>query len=187
MKKQLEQSSRKPAKSLPKKEVSNHVELCNQLTGDTPTDNTAIPETRCFYAPDGSIIMGILLSETEDSFLVGASAKMMMTVDRRVSSEPITAQPVLRLLKSSVRYVVMPQELTAYHYYSFLETFGYKNLPEYFTEERRQYISSIRNDPKYKPTITAKDLEDDTAGDEQGIPGAGKHAFYGPTVSERIH
>jgi hypothetical protein len=186
MKKQSEQPSEvKAEESLP--ETLNHMEMCDRLVS-IPSDDKSIPNIRCFYSPDGSVFLGILLGETDDSFLVGAAAKMMMNKDRQITSEPISAEPVIRVIKNSLKYIVTAQELTQYHYYAFLEGFGYKYLPDYFTEARKEHISLVRSNPRFVSTISEEDLEDDTVGNERPeIPGASQFAFISPLVSERIH
>lgn len=136
----------------------------------------------CFYAPDNSVFVGVILEELTDSFLVGASAMLRMGQDRKVIAEEISTQPVIRVLKSSLKYMVAPTEMTVYHYFAFLEKFGYNKLPDYFTDARKEYISSIRSDSKYNVPLNLEPNET-----KPEVPGDSEHSFTPHTQSESIH
>lgn len=177
----IEQPSVKNAEDILPKHMS-YIYQSNRLqsTHDDPEN----PNVMCFYAPDGSVFVGIILQETMDSFLVGAAATLRINIERQVISEEVSSQPVLRIMKNSIRYMVLPTEMTIYHYFAFLEEFGYNKLPEYFTEERRDYVTSVRAGSKYG-MLRSTDLVPNETKPE--VPGDSEHSFTPYSQSESIH
>lgn len=179
MNKRPEQSSGSTAEEiLPK--VLAHVEHCINLTSisDDVTKNV-----KCFYSPDDSVFVGILLQETEDSFLVGASAKLVIDNNRNITAKMLSAKPVMRFLKTSLKYLVEPTDLTLYHYFAFLQQFGYNQLPDYFTDAYKEVIESVRASSAYNRLM---DLSE-PAETKPEIPGDSEFSFIPHTQSESIH
>ena len=177
--KNTEQSSKSNAEDLLPKFVT-HVNHPSRLFSQH--DDSSIPNSMCFYSPDNSVFVGLLIEETVDSFLVGAAAKLRMTKDRVVTAEEISVQPMIRVMKSSISYLVVPTDLTIYHYFAFLEEYGYNKLPDYFTKERKAFIESVRSDTNYKSPM---DLSPHETAPEP--PGESIHSFVPHKQSESIH
>lgn len=139
----------------------------------------------CIYFPDGSVVVGIKLRETDDSFLVGCTARLTMNAEKKVGAESVSTQPVLRFFKSAIRYTVLPTEMTMYYYFTFLQSYGYTNMPEYFTDERKDYIETAIADSKYNVSSPAAHAEDVEELPE--VPGESPFSFTPHTQSESIH
>jgi hypothetical protein len=146
-------------------------------------DGSSYPNSMCFYSPDGSVFVGIIIEELADSFLVGVAATLRMNSDRQVTSEEVSTQPMIRLMKAHIKYLVVPTPMTVYHYFAFLEENGYNKLPEYFTAERKALIANVRADSKYHTpfNLTANET---TATDS---PGDSEYSFIPHKQSESIH
>ncbi len=88
-------------------------------------------------------------------------------------------------MKPAIKYVVKLSEVTTYHYYGFLEEFGYNFLPDYFTEERKEIVKLVRENEEYRNT-TRVNLQE-VVGTTIRIPGMELHSFDPFTKSESIH
>ncbi len=179
-KNKTEQSSKVPAEETLPKPTTHYLGHINRLNSNY--DDTYSPNVMCFYAPDGKVFVGIIVEETPDSFLVGASATLRMNKNKQVLAEGLSTQPVIRLMKSAVHYTVVPTNLTVYHYFAFLEEFGYNTLPEYFTDKRKKFISAVRADEAYNTSMDLSPRETVTE-----APGDHIHSFIPIAQSERIH
>lgn len=147
------------------------------------------PEAKCFYSPDGSVFVGIPISETEDSFLVAAAARLSITKDKTINVDTMNSEPVMRLFKSSVRYTVNLAKVSTYHYYTFLQKVSYGMMPEYFTEERRKYIDKFVEDncKQYLPILNSTNDPEDIRIEPEKIEGQSELSFHAFNPSESIH
>jgi hypothetical protein len=142
----------------------------------------------CIYFPDGSVVVGIRLRETDDSFLVGCTARLTMDKDKKVGAESVSAQPVLRFFKSAIRYTVLPTEMTVYYYFTFLQSYGYTNMPDYFTDERKDYLETVVADSKYNVQKAPEPpLVHNASVETPEVPGESPFSFTPHTQSESIH
>jgi hypothetical protein len=190
MSKQLEQSSAEGAEeTLPVK--PRYQELCEVLKqGELIKEDPSSIPVRGFYGHDGSVFFGVILQELKDSFLVGSPAKLMMTKDRQVVIDAVSAEPVIRVFKAATRYVVTPIEFTQFHYYTHLENFGYKFMSEYFSEEMRKHVTEVLSNPKFtNSTVPKVDKVEETSEEEDVLHSAGASygAFLISNNSDCIH
>lgn len=177
--KKTEQSSKVNAEeTLPKFpiHVHHHPRLLTEVSDEV------VPNVMCFYSPDGSVFQGLVLHESADSFLVGTPARLRMNADRKVTAEEITVQPMIRVFKANIHYMAVPTELTLFHYFAFLEEFAYNKLPYYFTEGRKEYISFVRSDIRFKVPMDLTPHET-----KPEAPGDNIHSFTPHSQSESIH
>lgn len=178
----LEQASRVTAnENLPG--LMDHCSTLLELTDGVK------PEAKCFYSPDGSVFVGIPLSETEDSFLVAAAARLSISKDKTISVDSITSEPVMRLFKSSIRYTVNLAKVSTYHYYTFLQKVSYGMIPDYFYEERRKYIDKFVEDncKSYLPILNSTTDPEDIRTEPEKVEGQSELAFHAFNPSESIH
>lgn len=95
------------------------------------------PKCRCFYLVDGKVVFGVAILETEDSFLVGAPARMVRpSPDSDIEVDPLYDSSVIRVLKASVALVTVVSHKFRFLYLDYLSEAGSKLLPDYMTEER---------------------------------------------------
>lgn len=151
--------------------------------------NNVKPEAKCFYSPDGSVFVGIPITETEDSFLVAAAARLTITKDKTISVDTMSSEPIMRLFKSSIRYTVNLAKVSTYHYYTFLQKVSYGMIPEYFNEERRKYIDKFVEDncKSYLPILNSTIEPEDISTEPEKIEGQSELAFHAFNPSESIH
>jgi hypothetical protein len=160
-----------------------HVRQCLALTDNSIQE---YPNVRCFYAIDGKVFQGILLAETDDSFLVGASVKLLLTETKTVTIEPVSSSGVIRVLKSSLNYVTQSSGKSKYYYYQYLFQHGNDYLPDYLTKEVMDEITDFINNFKFENNL---DLPPNTKRRYQGldIPGASEYSFASIKESREVH
>ena len=182
MTQKLEQASQVPANE----NLPGLTAYCDTLLKLT---NSIKPEAKCFYSPDGSVFVGITLYETEDSFLVGVPARLSITKDKSIVVDSMTSEPVMRLFKNSIRYTVNLAKVSTYHYYTFLQKKGYLMIPEYFNDERCNFIDQFVEDNAHSflPVIGSDDDEDEGHVEPEKIEGQSELAFHPFEISESIH
>jgi hypothetical protein len=171
---------------------TSHVDLCDELMGTSPSEQLKI---RCIYLTDSMVFFGIVLRETEDSFLVGAGVKMVMTETRTLTYQPISPKSIVRLMKSSVAMMTKTSRLYGYHYDKYLALNGNKLLPDVITKELVASIEASNEDYETKNILNnaeppAKQEGKETLSksyDKQGIKGVSEHAFLAHTKSGSIH
>lgn len=187
MTQKLEQASEVTAnENLPFNTVRALKDICDSLV--TVPDDIR-PGAKCFYSPDGSVFIGIPLVETSDSFLVAASARLSITKDRSISADPITSEPVMRLFKNSLKYMVDLSELSTYHYYVFLKRVGYGEIPDYFTKERKDYIDRFLEDNSRGelPSLTNSNADEVDSDASDKLEGETDYSFTPFQKSESVH
>jgi hypothetical protein len=112
-----------------------HMKQIVELSDNFQSDK--YPKCRCFYLVDGKVVFGVAILETEDSFLVGAPARMVRpTPDSDIEVDPLYDSSVIRVLKASVALVTVVSHKFRFLYLDYLSEAGSKLLPDYMTEER---------------------------------------------------
>ena len=119
-----------------------HMKQVIELTDNFQSDK--YPKCRCFYLVDGKVVFGVSIIETEDSFLVGAPARMVRsTPGSDIVVDPIYDLPIIRILKASVALVTVVSHKFRFLYLDYLSETGVKLLPEYMTEERVEGVLEL--------------------------------------------
>jgi len=154
--------------------LPSHLKDVLKLTTNTSSPEDVIKD-RVFYIVDGKVIFGILLLETQDSFLVGAPSRMIRKdANSEVEIESMYENLVIRILKSSVAIVTVVPHKFKFLLLDYLSENGSRILPDYMTEERLLHIRTIRKEignevmPVITPTIL---ITSATIGND------GKHIF----------
>jgi len=185
-----EEDKKKPLSVVP--DLGSHLTQCMDLIKVPDLDSEHEPDIRCIYLADGRIFFGILFFETLDSFLVGASARLVMDDSKEITAEPLSPTPIIRIFKNSI--VSMSQALPKYkyHYYKYLHEFGRVLLPDYIKDDNYKKISIFVEDNtskfsgKYSEDEKPKNSVKDNL-DKKGISGVSENAFTPFVTSEKIH
>lgn len=111
--------------------------MASLMSGD---DTTPIP-VMTFSMPDKTVVFGIRLAEATDSFLVALPAKLYADNNTVIGKE-LTTAPVIRLMKSSTMFLACGSEENNFFYLRYLNSRA-KSFPEYFTEERLEYLKYV--------------------------------------------
>jgi hypothetical protein len=174
-----------PAAPLP-----DHIKACIDLVKAPYPIKASEPNVKCFYGNDGRVFFGIVFFETTDSFLVGASARLVMQDEGEIVCEPLHPMPIARIFKASFSMVTGPLPKYKYHYYLYLKTKGLSVLPDYMTGETLERVSDfiqanarVTKEDKKKPSV-------DTVKEElerKGVQGVSLDAFHPFILSEKIH
>lgn len=107
------------------------------LIEQTPISSDDVGE-RCFSLLGGRVVFGLLFAELSDSFLVGL-ASTLVSDGHEIDGKLLTASPVIRLLKSGVAFVSIPELEHQYYYFRHIRRLT-GTLPGYFTPVRLQKI-----------------------------------------------
>lgn len=92
---------------------------------------TPFSDFRIFHFLQSPPILGILLQETDDSFLVGLATKLVKQPDSdTLKMEEVLPFPYLRLFKSNVFYVTPQFNVFEYAYLKYLKEVGLVEHPE---------------------------------------------------------
>ena len=193
MSKKLEQPSGEAAEvnnsaNSPVRQMPDYMRKCLKLV-DLPDHSTPHePDVRCFYLSDGKVFFGIVLSETKDSFLVGASTRLIKDEDG-ITCEPMIPVPVARVLKGSFCMVTEPVPKYKLCYFKYLVGKGQKLLPDYLTEgvleKVSDFIQTFKEEAPVAPRAVSSNQNEDF--ERKGIPGASEYAFTPTIASEKIH
>lgn len=153
-------------------------------------------DIRCIYLDGSGVAFGIIFLETEDSFLVGASAKLAMDEDRNISPLPLGPMSVMRIFKSTITMMSGPSPLYKYHYMKYLvsERGGKKLLPDFIKglvlEELLEYTTKYEfENSVVHGSATAKITPETVAQGyaRQGITGMSEEAFVPFKQSKKVH
>jgi hypothetical protein len=99
---------------------------------------------RCFITQDASLF-GCLIDELFDSFLVALPSVISVDSESGKSSGRLVPEcRVLRLMKSQVESVVIPNSQQQYFYMKHLSTL-FDWMPDFFNEEKIEYIKYWMN------------------------------------------
>lgn len=180
---QLEQSSEVLAEDNLPTTLPKHLEQCMELSSDLVNDS--IPIIRCIYSIDGRVSLGILLAETRDSFLVGAATRLIMSPEGDITSNPVSTEPVIRLMKSGISYITTASDASRYHYFMFLRNQGAHYLPDYFTEEVLLLVTEYIKKYEFENNLDLP--KGKSAFVKLNIKGTSKFAFKSHILSEKIH
>jgi hypothetical protein len=149
------------------------------------------PIVRCFYLNDNRVFFALVLSETNDSFLVGASSRLIRQDDGDIVCEPLIPVPVSRVMKTTLCMVTEPVQQYKYHYFQYLQEKGVKLLPDYLKEGVMEKVSDfIQTFSVGKPVAKATATSAPTVKEDferRGIHGTSDYAFSPTITSEKIH
>jgi hypothetical protein len=148
--------------------------------------------TRCIYLDDGKVFFGIPMVESDDSFLVGAAVRLVMNPAGRIEYDPLVPTGVLRLFKSGLKFVTAAVPKYQNYYFLYLRDKGFKLLPTYFTEERKQTVLDFIQAYEFMegPPVVVSDTPTNLAKsmfESQGIQGLSDDAFVSLHHSKAIH
>ena len=156
------------------------IELLHSAPNILPTQSIDI---RCYYTIDNKAFFGIQFCETPDSFLVGASAQIVLDATGRPMVKSYIQLPVTRVMKSSISTLSKPNPKFSTFYYKYLLDNGPKLLPDYVTED---IIKQLQNAIE-EIEIAKKELAEEDGSmpisnvkqelDDKGIVGASDFAF----------
>lgn len=140
-------------------ELPEFVVQIQELTTDGPPKDGVVNE-RCFSMDSGKIIFAILLAELPDSFLVGLASSLGV-VNGEVEGRLISNNPVMRLMKSSIGFVVKLEPDHKFHYYKHISTHAEK-MPEFFSRSRVEVIKTFlkTHSPEPIPAKVSKKQEE---------------------------
>lgn len=141
---------------------------------------------RCMYLNDGKVFFGIPLLESEDSFLVGAAARLVMNQDGTVGYDPLVPTSVMRIFKNTLKISTAAVEKFKHYYFLYLKARGFTMLPSYFTEERKQTVLDFIQTYEFENNLDSTNT-DQNVFESQGIHGASDNAFIALQNSEMIH
>jgi hypothetical protein len=96
---------------------------------------------RCYSLLGGRVVFGIQLGELLDSFLV-ALPTTLHSEDGGVTinGKLLTASPVIRLMKSGVAFITIPEFEHQYHFFRFIQPLE-DLLPGYFNPARKTIMA----------------------------------------------
>jgi hypothetical protein len=180
----IEQSSVIAEEPLPT--IPRHLQQCIDLYSSVQQDNILI---RCFYSTDGKVFLGTVLVELNDSFLVGAPARLVMGTDKVVSAEGVGGGSIIRVFKNSISYLTFAQDKSLYHYYDYLKVEGREQLPDLITDKVVDSLDNFIEEYKLLHNSNLEVIVNTTAQDikKQDVPGVSKFGFRPLTTSEKIH
>lgn len=179
-----------PGTSLPK-----HIVQCIDMVKSPDVDSKNEIDLRCFYLSDNRVFFGVVFFETTDSFLVGASARMVMEQTKEIVCEPILPLAVSRVFKSNISMISKALDKYKKLYFEYLKTKGKELLPDYVKgkvlEEVLDFIQNYK-----EPKVQAEQVEQAERGEansvkddfeRKGIHGVSDNAFTPNITSEKIH
>lgn len=123
-----------------KKELPQWVKRCAELSMGTSLSDDQIRD-RAFHLIGGSVMFGICITELSDSFLVGMPA-VLVADGNKIEGREFSASNIIRLMRSSVIYMNIPENPYKAHYYRFL-TSRFEELPDFFEEDRRDIVKNF--------------------------------------------
>lgn len=175
---QLEQFKEDPLKIPP--HVYQIMDLLHSAPNVLPTQPMVI---RCYYTIDNKAFFGIQFWETPDSFLVGASAQLVLDPEGRPTIKPYIQIPITRVLKNSISTISVPNPKFSSFYYKYLLENGPKLLPSYVTSDIIKQLETAIEDIE----IAKKEIAEEEGIipnsnikqelDSKGIIGASDFAF----------
>lgn len=129
---------------------------------------------RCFYMNSGKVIFAILVGELADSFLVTLPSTLIST-GKEVVGKLVTSAPTIRLMKSSIAFVSMPEPEHKHLYYKHIITLVHM-VPGFFNDERAEVIKEVisKEIPREKmeqlaaPGRSAQPQEGDDEDEDEG-------------------
>lgn len=128
-----------------KLDVVNLPEHMKTVLRLTTNDQDLSVKSRVFYIVDGKVIFGILLLETQDSFLVGMPARMIRKdPSSDIEIDQMYDGAIIRIIKSSVAIVAEVPSKFKFLLMDYIHTYGAELLPEYLTEDRLTLLSANR-------------------------------------------
>jgi hypothetical protein len=181
---EVNNSANSPARQMP-----DFMQKCLKLV-DVPDHSIPHePDVRCFYLNDGKVFFGIVLSETTDSFLVGASSRLIKEENQGISCEPMIPVAVARVMKGTLCMITEPVPKYKLCYFKYLVQKGQTLLPDYLNEgvleKVSDFIQTFKEESPAKPVSTASAKNEDF--ERKGIPGMSEYAFTPSIASEKIH
>jgi hypothetical protein len=111
---------------------------------------------RCLSLVGGRIVFGILLSELSDSIMMGLTSTLVSD-GSEVSGKLISTEPVMRLFKANIGFLVEPEKDHLFYYYKHISSHLDK-MPEFFTSLRLNTIRDLLSTHEPEPFLAKKSL-----------------------------
>jgi hypothetical protein len=167
-------------------EIPEYVRLCAELSVDIVlTDERA--DARIFHLASGSAIFALCIGDIKDSFLVAMPAQLV-SENGKVDGKPFTKGKVIRIFKSSLAFVSIPEAEVRNYYYKWLKK-NYDSLPSFFSQERRDSIENFVYAFENRSKQAEEQHEDQNDGYrlEDGDTGGSPDSFWSPYTSREFH
>jgi hypothetical protein len=169
----------------------SHIIQCHELLKVPDLIAQHAIDIRCFYLQDGRAFFGVIFFETTDSFLVGANAKLVRDGNRKITAEPLSPMPVIRIFKSSTVNVSKALPEFQYHYYLYLRDRGVKLLPDYLVgdvfKQVLDFIQFYADEEHIQQTSHTSKLPSELATEKKEVSGMSEFGFVPFLISEKIH
>jgi hypothetical protein len=167
-----------------KKELPQWVKRCAELSMGTASSGDQIRD-RAFHLIGGTVMFGICMAELEDSFLVGLPA-VLVADGNTVEGREFSASNIIRLMRSSIIYMNIPENPYKMYYFKFLMK-NFDEIPDFFEKDRRDIITNFVHNYESRPK------EPDVEGFEEidiidhENAGASPDSFWSSHNSKEIH
>jgi len=168
-------------------ELPEYMKLCAELTLSSTVNESEIG-AKVFHLITGTAVFGVCLAELKDSFFVAMPCQLVSDAGK-VEGKPFTKAKVIRLIRSSIAFVSIPESDHKYYYYRWLRK-QFNSLPSFFSEARRDIVEQVVYNYENRDANRAKqnedqledipEVEDDSA---EGSP----DSFWSPYQSTEFH
>lgn len=119
---------------------------------------------------NGTTLVGVVVSETDDSFMVGLPARLLKTTEgdnERFRIEPFSPEPYIRLIKYNVTFVTFAFGIFKTAYDTYLDTVGRDDFPELIEDLLDSGYDLESSGVRYIEEKVVKDDDDFTPPKEQ--------------------
>lgn len=169
-------------------DIPEYVRMCADLSVDIASREDQI-EARVFHLITGTAIFGVCVGEIKDSFLVAVPAQLV-SENGKVDGKPFTKGRVIRLIRSSIAFVSIPEPDHRYYYYKWLKK-QFTSLPSFFSQERRDIVDKFVYAYEHRSDQTQKEQTEDSeqeglALEEDSAKGS-PESFWYPYKSTEFH
>lgn len=167
-------------------DIPEYVRICADLSVDIASREDQI-EARVFHLITGTAIFGVCVGEIKDSFLVAVPAQLV-SENGKVDGKPFTKGRVIRLIRSSIAFVSIPEPDHRYYYYKWLKK-QFTSLPSFFSKERKQIIDDFVYNYENRSKQIEQNEESDFDGPEleEGGSKGSPESFWSPYKSTEFH
>jgi hypothetical protein len=121
-------------------EIPEYVKMCAELSVDVASREGEI-EAKVFHLITGTAIFGICVGEIRDSFLVAMPAQLV-SENGKIDGKAFTKGRIIRLIRSSIAFVSIPEPDHRYYYYKWLKK-QYTSLPSFFSKSRCDIVDKF--------------------------------------------
>lgn len=136
-------------------QIPSYVKECAQLILNSHIQDDEVRD-RCFLMSSGAVLVGILLHEIEDSFLVGACCSLVKTSEGEFSLKLVSSNSfVTRIHKASVALTQFPSAEVGLVYTSYMGRVS-SDLPEFFNPGRIESLTRKIN--HYSKLLTRQNM-----------------------------